>query len=208
MKNLLIAGLLATTSCNLMADDWGFFFGGDMTNSTSEGQIDGNAISDKQYRGSSYAAFEHSIILLPNIKVTYNNLDTKDVSNLESYDGTLYWQLLDNNMKELDLGINAKKLSGDFNHHNISETIGQAYGSAKFHIPATNLSLIADLAKSAMTDDDVTDALVGMTYTFNPDAFAKFKIRGGYKYQEIKLKHASGLDQEFKGYFIGGEVHF
>ncbi len=220
MKKVLIAGLLAVTSGNVLADDWGVFLGGDLTRSTTDGSINHDAANfESKTRGSSYAALEHSIILLPQVRVAYNNLDTggnrdgKGVStDLNSYDGTLYYQLLDNDLIELDLGLNIKFLDGNVTDgayaRSIDSTIPQVYGSAKFHIPGTNFSLIGDLATGGVTDDNAIDALAGVTYTFNPDSMAKFKVRAGYKYQEIKLKDKVNLDQDFKGFFIGGEVHF
>ncbi|RJG47579.1 TIGR04219 family outer membrane beta-barrel protein [Motilimonas pumila] len=218
MKKLLALTLLsASISAPAMADDWGIFVGADFMKPSTSGEFEGQDVNLKDdYRGSGYIAVEHSIILLPNAKLAYSNLDTKGKgdnqgfnTDLSSLDAILYYQILDNGLTELDLGLNFRYLDGKAaTGESVSSVVPQLYGAAKIGIPSTNFKAFAELTAGSFTDDDTINALAGVSYTFNPQGVAKFSLRGGYRYQEIKLKDDTKFNSEFDGFFLGAEVNF
>ncbi len=95
------------------------------------------------------------------------------------------------------------------NIENINEQtadIGQAYGAAKVHVPGVGMHAFAEIIAGSVTDDEATDAEIGLAYTFNPDsAVLNFSVRAGYRYQEMVI---NDFTQENKGLFAGLEAHF
>ncbi len=73
-------------------------------------KIDGNKSDDTS--GSYYASIEHFIPLVPNFMVRYNNIDTGNVA-FEQSDLTAYYEILDNDLVALDLGVTVSKFEGD-----------------------------------------------------------------------------------------------
>ncbi len=86
---------------------------------------------------SFYAALEHPIPLVPNIKLSRTTLDTQGATSLSSsfsfggevfavdtildttneittMDYILYYEILDNDLVSFDVGVNVKELDGDF----------------------------------------------------------------------------------------------
>ncbi|MCE0558132.1 MULTISPECIES: TIGR04219 family outer membrane beta-barrel protein [unclassified Motilimonas] len=220
MKKYLAATLFTLAiSHSASADDWGIFAGVDIAKPVTDGKLDSDSLSLKNdWRGSGYVAIEHGIILLPNVKFAYTNLDSKGSSStsdvtldMSSFDTILYYQLFDNGLFEADLGLNVKYISGDLHtlsNNHFNSTIPQAYGAAKFHIPNTGLSVFTDVTAGSVTDDEVVDALIGVSYAFNPEGLTKVNLRGGYRYQEVKLKDDVKLNTEYDGIFVGVEVNF
>ena len=220
MKKRLTATLLTLAmSTPALADDWGLFAGVDVAKPAADGKVAGNKLSlDNELRANGYLAVEHGIIFLPNVKLAYSDLGGKGKTNstdvtlgMSSFDGILYYQLFDNGLFETDFGLNFKYVSGDLHttsNTHFSSTIPQAYGAAKLHIPNTGISVFSELTAGSVTDDEIVDGLIGLSYAFNPDGLSKFKLRGGYRYQEVKLKEDVKLNTEFEGFFVGAEMRF
>lgn len=159
---------------------------------------------------SGYVALEHFIPLIPNVKIKYSDLSSeftmegkKSDASSSSLNGILYYQLFDNGLFEFDFGLaytGLEDITGQ------KAEIGQAYAAAKVHVPGTGMFAFAEAIGGSVTDDDATDAEIGLAYTFNPDsAVLNFSIRAGYRYQEMVINN---LSQENKGLFAGFEAHF
>lgn len=220
MKKHLTAGLLlAAVSQPVLADDWGIFAGLDLTKPDVDGHLNSDSLSLKNdWRLNGYVAIEHGIIMLPNLKLSFADFDTKGSSstsdvtlNLNSFDATLYYQVFDNGLFEIDLGASLKFIDGDLHtvsNKGLSSTIPLLYGAAKFHVPNTGISVFSELSGAAVTDDKASDALVGVGYTLNADSMLPITLRGGYRYQDIKLKDGAKLKSDYSGVFVGLEVNF
>ncbi len=99
---LALAGLVASPA---FADDWGLFLGVD----AFETNLDNN----KQTQASGYVALEHSIIILPNVRVAYDQLPVAvQDDNLVSVGAIISYQLFDNSLFEFDFGMNWKTING------------------------------------------------------------------------------------------------
>ncbi|WP_413701046.1 TIGR04219 family outer membrane beta-barrel protein [Psychromonas sp. KJ10-10] len=159
---------------------------------------------------SAYIALEHFIPLLPNAKIKYSDLSAEyttlsGTSEPESsaLNGILYYELFDNGLFEFDFGLAYSDLEDITGQ---STDIAQGYGAAKVHLPGTGMHVFAEAIAGSVSDDEATDAELGLGYTFNPDSLLlNFSVRAGYRLQEMII---NDVTQENKGLFAGLEVHF
>jgi outer membrane protein len=207
MKKNACAALMASAICMpAMADFVGVYAGVDYRSTSSSSDMSEELKDTNNVSG--YLAFEHFIPLVPNAKVKYSDLssDTNIDSNTLSSSAAnaiLYYQLLDNSIFELDLGLAYSRFENDY--EDLSADLGQLYSAAKVHVPGTSLHAFAEVIGGSTTSDDYTDAEMGLAYTFNPDSPLNVAVRAGYRYQEAKVNN---YEQENKGVFAGLEVHF
>ena len=217
------------------ADALGLYIGGGSWSHDSSGTFGTigddiiNVESDLNYSKESdiyyYAAFEHFIPLIPNIRIeaatlahtgSTNNLDFKNgVSltgdssiDLDTSDAILYWRLLDN-WVNFDFGLNIRKLDGDFTIDtetvSVSETIPMLYLAAQFDLPFSGFSVGADINTISLSDVTYQDVRLRAIYEMGIIGF-----EAGYKTTTLKLDNVSNIDAdlEFKGVMIGAFLHF
>lgn len=229
---LLFALTMATSSAN--ADVLGLYVGAGSWNHEPTGTFGttGDDIidleSDLSYSKESdtyfYAAFEHFIPLVPNIRIersalghsgaatnlNYNGVTvTGDSSiNLDTTDAIIYWRLLDN-WVNFDFGLNVRKLDGDFTIDtevvSVSETIPMIYLAAQFDLPFTGFSIGADINTLSVSDVTYQDVRLRAIYEMGVIGF-----EAGYKSTSVELDNVSNLnaDLEFKGIMLGAFLHF
>jgi len=206
-KQICAAAIAAAISMPTMADFLGVYAGVDYrTTATSYDNI--NSGFEDTNNLSGYIALEHFIPLIPNVKLKYSDLSAEysGVSSEPSssaVNGILYYQLFDNGLFEFDFGLaytSIEDIAGQ------SSDLGQAYGAAKVHVPGVGMHAFAEIIAGTVTDDEATDAEIGLAYTFNPDSVVlNFSVRAGYRYQEMVI---NDFTQENKGLFAGVEAHF
>jgi len=184
--------------------------------------------SDLNYSEESdtyfYAAFEHFVPLIPNIRVeratlghsgTAANFDFNGVPvsgdssiNLDTTDAIIYWRLLDN-WVNFDFGLNVRKLDGDFTIDTevitVSETIPMVYLAAQFDLPFSGFSVGADINTLSVSDVTYQDVRLRAIYEIGVIGF-----EAGYKSTTVELDNVSNLnaDLEFKGLMLGAFLHF
>ncbi len=175
------------------------------------------------------AYFEHPVPIIPNIKVGYSSFGhegdgtvSKRFSwnsisfnlrdrihtklDLDIYDITLYYELLDNWLN-LDAGINIKYLDGYIEvdtttkHENssIGLPIPMLYAKARVDVPTTDLSF--QLEGNYITYDGNTlyDLEMGARYSF----MLGFGIEAGYKAFKLKIDDVddTSMDADFSGLY-------
>ena len=236
MNNFKLPLLLALSllTGNASADALGLYVGGGSWNHDASGTFGTlgddviNVESDLNYSEESdvyyYAAFEHFIPLLPNLRIegatlghtgTANNLNfngvplTGDSSiDLDTTDAILYWRLLDN-WVNFDFGLNIRKLDGDFTIDtetvSVSETIPMLYLAAQFDLPFSGFSIGADINTLSLSDVTYQDVRLRAIYEMGIIGF-----EAGYKTTTLELDNVSNIDAdlEFKGIMIGAFLHF
>ena len=139
---MVLASMALMLSTPTFADTLGVYIGGNVWANTASGTL-GESSSDQAdlglddaTQGSFFIAFEHPIPLIPNMRISSNQLDTdgsslldssfefgdedfnsgdKIASNFEaSYiDYTLYYELFDNGLFSFDFGITARDFDSD-----------------------------------------------------------------------------------------------
>jgi len=140
MKNILLASALSLAlSTSAQADTLlGLYVGGQIWANESSGtfgdsdDLENFNLSDEK-QGSFFAAFEHPLPLIPNVKIARTTLDTDGVTTLDngldfdfggiSYDSTseintkfdltytdytLYYEIFDNDLISIDFGITGR----------------------------------------------------------------------------------------------------
>lgn len=208
-KQIFVAAIATAMSMPTMADFLGVYAGMDYrttatsTNGSESGFEDTNNLS-------GYIALEHFIPLIPNVKLKYSDLSSeyvlagvKEEPSSSALNGILYYQLFDNGLFEFDFGLAYTSVEDIMGQ---SAELGQAYGAAKVHVPGIGMHAFAEVIGGTVTDDEATDAEIGLAYTFNPDSnLLNFSVRAGYRYQEMVI---NDFTQENKGLFAGVEAHF
>lgn len=155
--------------------------------------------------GVTYLAFEHPVPIVPNVKLQLTDMaanSTTETVDLSHTDSILYYEILDNDLVSVDLGITVRDFSGDFNGAAISDTVYLAYGSAVVGIPGTGLSLGMELHQDMGIDDDqVTDTKLRVMY----ELAAGLGIELGQRTVTTTLQESTTVktqDLEFDGSYI------
>lgn len=212
MKKTLTCLLLASASCASYADIIGFEVGAGSWAQSWEGTIsnDGDSLDMQDHLGLEdenntyfYAALEHPVPFLPNIKLSINDMSTSGkktlsesiVFNGETYtanttinseidlshnDVVLYYEVLDN-WVNLDLGIAVKIFDG---HVRLEDTAGV--------LPTTEEDLSAPipmLHATARFDLPLTGFFAGGTFetiSYSGNGLTEYNLELGYR-------HATGL---------------
>ncbi len=195
---------------------------------------------DKSQR-SFYVALEHPIPLIPNIKVRHNDLVTQGAVVLSedfTYNGigfgagtslnssidlthtdyTLYYEILDNSIIGLDLGITGKRVDGllavaDASQESKLESDGwipTGYAQVRVGIPATDLTIYGIANAISIDDSSVRDIEAGIEYRLVENLAIDLNLQLGYRDIKIELDDLNNIysDIRFKGPYLGLEIHF
>jgi outer membrane protein len=182
-------------------------------------------------------ALEHPIPLVPNILVAHSKIETNGAAmltenvtfgddtfivgsdvvadmNLSHTDATLYYEILDN-WVNLDLGLTARQYRGDlavvseFQSENIelSGYLPMVYGVARFDLPFTGWSVIAQGNGTSYKGDRHTDLTAKVRWDFVPAL--DFAVEAGYRVMTLDLQELDELqsDLEIKGPYLGLSLH-
>ncbi|MGL6160108.1 TIGR04219 family outer membrane beta-barrel protein [Microbulbifer sp.] len=183
------------------------------------------------------AALEHPVPLIPNILVAHSSVETDGTAMLESdvtfddetftanteisanmdlshTDATLYYEILDN-WVNLDLGLTARRydgaleVTGEGQTENIelAGVLPMAYAMARFDLPFTGWSIIAQGNGTGYKGDTLTDLTAKVRWDFMPAA--DFAVEAGYRVMSLKLQELDSLqsDLEIKGPYLGLNLH-
>lgn len=180
-----------------------------------------------------YAALEHPIPFVPNIKIQQNNVQANGLINISDVaafpgqsvdvigdidfshlDMMLYYEVLDNWIN-LDLGLSFKYFDGysDFNYQDLlddrsdfDDVIPMLYGKGQVDLPFTGFSVYGSVEALSFDSNDVTDFEVGLNYE------SKMGLGGaiGYRSLNVDLVNIGDLTSDLKidGFFAGINFHF
>ena len=196
---------------------------------------------------SYYAALEHPVPLVPNFKFKYTELElngstTLDdtfsfgdadyvvgtqvgtVSDLSHIDYILYYEIFDNDLVSIDLGLNAKQFDGDIVVTGTSQNGGPAstervdfsgfvplvYGRAEVGLPLTGMSVFFEGSMLAIDDSKVQDYQVGIAYALLDNLAVDLDVKAGYRSMTLELDDVDDIytDIDASGPFAGIQVHF
>jgi outer membrane protein len=198
---------------------------------------------DDQTNSSLYVALEHPIPLVPNLKLVRTTMDTSGFTNLttqfefngELYsadtdvstdfemsatDIILYYEILDNDLVSVDIGLNGKYLDGtimvsesETNRtatEEFSGVIPMAYAKAEVGLPFTGLGVYAEGSFLAIGDHSVSDIQAALTYSFVESLALDMTLQAGYRAVTVELDDIDDFyaDLEFSGVFVGLEFDF
>ncbi len=185
------------------------------------------------------AKLEHMIPLIPNIKVAYTRMEAdgdgriekdftfgdititrgKDISSdtkLDSYDGTLYYELVDTGI-DLDLGLTVRyfdgyvkvtdKSTGQSDTSDIDFVVPMLYGNFRWPMPfLEGLSLGAEGNWITYDGSTLYDIQADARYTLSMG----LGLEVGYRYENIKLDDVEDTDTDIdiQGIFFGAVWDF
>lgn len=176
------------------------------------------------------AYIEHPLPMIPNIKIGYTGFkqegsgtvtdtfswggiqlfslsdDVYSKLDLNFYDITLYYELLDNWLN-LDMGLNIKYFDGAIDiettkkheHNDIQLPLPMLYLKARLDIPTTNLSFQAEGDYISYEENNIYDLEIGARY----EIVVGFGIEVGYKSLKIKIDNVEdfSMDANFNGVY-------
>ncbi|WP_095498023.1 TIGR04219 family outer membrane beta-barrel protein [Paraferrimonas haliotis] len=246
MKKLSYAALavsLGLASASASADVIGFKVGGDYWKADSEmafadaGTPRQTFETDSESQMSLWLAIEHPVPILPNVMIRENRIETKGYAdnadmrfdgqdftggvtadvNLSNTDFILYYELLDNDLIELDLGGAYKRFHSDFAilpddevgrrySRDLSSGVAMAYARSQVKVPGFGLYGFVDV----MTDGSKNyDYQGGVGWIFDTIAL-DYKLRVGYREMGFEDTSFDSVNAKtnFKGAFAGIELHF
>ncbi|KPH96530.1 hypothetical protein AMS58_00225 [Pseudoalteromonas porphyrae] len=198
---------------------------------------------------SYYAALEHPVPLVPNIKLKYtelelngsttldtafefngttyrNNTVASTMSDLSHIDYILYYEIFDNDLVSIDLGINAKQFDGEItvsgtdssnaNDVQVTEKIDFSgfvplvYGRAEVGLPLTGLSVFFEGSLLAIDDSKVQDYQAGIAWALLDNLAVDMDIKAGYRSMVIELDDIDNVytNIDASGPFAGIQIHF
>ena len=244
---VVLSGLLLSTTSH--ADTLlGLYGGAQMWAMESEGAFasDANLANftfDDERQGSYYLAFEHFIPLVPNAKLIHTSFDTDGFTDLSTSftfggetfasdtrldtdvemsmtDHILYYEILDNDLVSIDLGINAKKIdatisvddtvNGVTGSQDVTGYIPMVYSKIEFGIPATDWSIFAEGSYLSIDDHSVSDLNAAFEYRIIDSLAVNVALQIGGRAVSIELDDLDNTftDLKFSGVYAGVEVHF
>ncbi|MEE2001129.1 TIGR04219 family outer membrane beta-barrel protein [Alkalimonas sp. MEB108] len=187
-------------------------------------------------------ALEHPIPLLPNLAVRYQQLEhtgrvelaqtfalagqsfavgsqinsTLDLSQL---DLVLYYELLDNNLIELDLGAMVKRINGKAaasnqaslgSEQSVKGNIPMLYAATRLNLVGTSWQFFAQASGVTPGRHQAHDVSAGLAFQWIDTMMMDGAIRLGYRDSKLELDNLQGLStrMDYSGVFVGLELSF
>ena len=231
----------------VMADTvGGLYLGADLHFADAKGSFgqtgnQQNFSFDDKNQSSFYIKFEHPLPLLPNIKLQRNSLDSDGSTvlnrtfvfdsqifavgttvaqkvDLSNIDATFYYEILDNDLVSLDLGVTAKYIDGDISVSNqgqnalqdLSAVIPMGYAYGSFGLLGTGTKLFAEVNYVSYDGSSLSDMQLGLAYELIDTLAVDLDLKAGIKKTKMELDDIDQVDADlsFDGAFISAELHF
>lgn len=243
-RSLLAACCLAAVTHAAQADTiLGIYAGAGVWQSDIDGDVqDGTAVIDTEDdigleeddNNYFYAALEHPIPVLPNIRLQHTKLAvdgdnlltrgidfngtvfsvSEDVSaeaDLTHTDATFYYEVLDN-WVSLDLGFSVRLFDGfveiqsstESAREDLDEPIPMLYGKFRFDLPFTGLSVDTEANGIGYSGNSLIDASVRLAY----ESGIGLGLEAGYRSMRLELDEEIEGDIDLNGFFVGINFHF
>jgi len=211
MKKILLASLFAATSFSASAD---MLVGGDFElNTWVQTQTVGDNGSDTSGNLTFEGSIEHFIPLVPNLKLAQSIVAGDDLEYTKR-DFTLYYEILDNDVASLDLGVGVTQFTDskvrllgtwiDF-----EGLLPHVYAGTEVGIVGTPFFVFAKGLGLGYDDNYVYDYSVGVQYEIPFYAF-DIELQAGYRAQVFDFEDFDDVsfDAETKGLFAGVNFDF
>ncbi|MCH8536242.1 MAG: TIGR04219 family outer membrane beta-barrel protein [Alkalimonas sp.] len=226
-------------SIALHLDSWQSSLDGDFGQTGGEHPFEYNNKNQLSYG----VTLEHPLPFIPNARLGYQSLNhvaTTELNqtfalagqqfpvgsvldatlDLSHWDLVLYYEVLDNNLVELDIGVQFKRLDGVAavsqgaaqmsSSQTLDDTLPMFYAAGSVHLIGTGLKLFAELSGLTQGRHDVQVARGGLSYQMLDSLVLDATVRLGYQSMQFTLDNMDGVstDVEAKGIFAGIELRF
>jgi len=189
-------------------------------------------LSDEWYP-QGYAAIEHPVPLLPNLKLQYTELSQTAKGSLgEEFDGVpdgavdtdldlthsdviLYYEVLDN-VVSIDVGVNLRIFDGELvvtqrgvggrtSRTDIDEVVPMLYVAPSVSLPFTGWSIGGEVSAIKYSDNRLVDVSARIRYEMSV-----LGIEAGWRQMDVKLDDIDDLDADVKvaGPYLGLVLDF
>jgi len=193
--------------------------------------------------GSVYAKLEHPLPLIPNLRLHYSKLSGIGATNLsrtlvfggqqfdvaslvdqelalKTAEATFYYEILDNDLASLDLGVTAKFIKGDMavmnkedgirGEQHLEALVPMFYGYGSFGLLGTGVELFAEINYANYDGSSLSDARFGLAYELVDIPAFDCQLQLGVKRTQLTLDDVDHIDADvsFKGAFAGIQLHF
>lgn len=188
-----------------------------------------------------HLAFEHFVPVLPNFRVQYAEIKSfgkttladsfqfagsvfstgsqLDASiSLRNTDYILYYELFDNPLLALDLGVGVKNIKGNAavtqaqltGMQPLNQWLPMFYTATQVSILATGFDVFASGSLSGDSDSHFYDVQAGLAYQFTETILLNARFKLGVRAMELQFSDLDNLDADvsIKGVFAGIELHF
>lgn len=247
-KSILASVLVLGMSASVNADTiLGLHLGADYWQGDASGSF-GTAGTNSSFdykdnaQPNFYVALEHPIPLVPNVMLRSNDLQVDgntQLSNdfqfggqlfgagtsvtteldLSHTDVIMYYEIFDNDLVSIDLGLNVKYLNSDIDvsglqgitgAESLSALVPMGYGRLQVGVPLTGWFGFGEISALELNDDSITDYQVGLEYEFIDNIAVDAALRLGYRSITVDIENLDNVtaDVEFDGFFAGLKVHF
>jgi len=245
LAGILISGLLPMAVANadtvfgiyVGVGTWQQEYSGDVVSGISSVDIEDDLGLDDDDNAIFYAAFEHGVPLLPNIRVQHFSLDVdgrsvlsrtiefngqvfpitdavSTVVDLSQTDAVFYYELLDN-VVSLDLGLAISRLEGELEvassfdraSADFDEVIPMIYVKARVDLPLTGLW--AGVEAQGISYDD--DSLLEFNAQLGYESDIGLGIEVGYRAVQIEFDAFDDVDNaeiDVSGPYAAINYHF
>ncbi len=240
MKKVILSAVLMLSQAAMADTVLGFYAGVSSWQHDMAGSINSDISSSDRVDinfddGGNvfYAALEHPVPFVPNVKIQQNNVQAEgliNISDVAAFPGQsvdingdidfshtdlmLYYEVLDNWLN-LDLGLSFKYFDGysDFYYQDmlddrsdLDDWVPMLYGKGQVDLPFTGFSIYGSVEALSFDSNDVTDFEVGVNYE------SKIGLGGviGYRALSVDLVNIGDLTSDLKidGFFAGINFHF
>lgn len=173
---------------------------------------------------SFYAALEHPLPVIPNVKIRSNSLEAQGAglsnrkSNFDNVDYTLYYEIFDNDIVSIDVGVNAKQFDGHaeiliddmFMDYKFKGVVPTAYAATTIGLPFTNWSITGEAKAISFDDSSLHDVQAALQYRFIDNMAVDVSVSAGYRSVKMELDDVDNIysDINFNGPFVSLDVHF
>lgn len=229
-KTIIAAGLTALMATSAQADTLlGLYLGGSIWNAETtgsfgqQGEPESSFNFDDEKNSSFFAALEHPIPLIPNLKLASTDLTTNGNGNVtfdfggESFNGdvttdidlsyvdyTLYYEIFDNDLLSIDFGITARNFDGeisvtensssDTGSLDVSGVVPMLYVSTVVGLPFTGFDVFAEGNLLSFDDHTLYDYQAGISYAVLDNIAVDFNINLGYRATKLELSDLDDLN--------------
>ncbi|RUO75161.1 TIGR04219 family outer membrane beta-barrel protein [Idiomarina seosinensis] len=230
LRTVAIASIFTVLPATATADTiLGLYVGAQGWNADYDGSYGagGNVqpfyVDNDDTQTSFYVALEHPVPLLPNIKIRQNSLDVENPfgsndSSFDNTDYTLYYEIFDNDIVAIDVGLNGKQFDGTAGvqvgdtllSRDFSGVIPTAYGAARIGLPFTNWTVTGEAKAISFNDSELHDVQAAIEYRLIDNLAVDISISAGYRSMKVELDDVDNLysDLNFDGPFLALDVHF
>jgi outer membrane protein len=215
------------------ADYWGTSTSGAINSQSSDSSV----VFDSNKPTTSYIALEHPIPMVPNVMLRNASLDltgdsvaginvyggsnlTSATASVDQTDAVLYYEILDNGLVSFDIGLNLRKVHGNYKVFSNADTLVEEtqfsgylpmlYAAGEVGIATTGLSVYGDFNALSVGDHSMRDVQAGVAYQFIDNAVIDMSARLGYRKLSIDLQDLDGINSDLSvdGITAGLRVHF